>query len=70
MQAGIKKGDVILSINGVDVNSVSQLQEQISKYRPNQQVDVIVNRDNNKKHFSVTLTNLKGGLITLTQAKH
>lgn len=62
MQAGIKKGDVILSINGIDVNSVSQLQEQISKYRPNQQVDVIVNRDNSKKHFTVTLTNLKGGL--------
>lgn len=61
-KAGIKAGDVILSINGVDVNSLSQLQEQISKYRPNQQVDVVVNRGNNKKHFVVTLTNLKGGL--------
>lgn len=65
-KAGIQEGDVILSINGVDINSVSQLQEQISKYRPNQQVDVVVNRGNNKKHFTVTLTNLKGGFDVIT----
>lgn len=60
--AGIKPGDVILSVNGVDVNSTAQLQEQISRYRPNQQVDIVVNRDNSKKRFNVTLRNLKGGL--------
>ncbi|MHC1704078.1 MAG: Do family serine endopeptidase [Tenuifilaceae bacterium] len=61
-QAGLKEGDVILDINGVQVNSPSQLQEQISKYRPNQQVELIVNRNNNKKHFTATLRNMKGGL--------
>jgi serine protease Do len=61
-QAGISKGDVILEINGVQVNSPSQLQEQISKYRPNQQIDIIANRSNNKKHFTATLRNMKGGL--------
>ncbi|MCB8964561.1 MAG: Do family serine endopeptidase [Bacteroidales bacterium] len=66
-KAGIQAGDVIMSINGIDVNSLSQLQEQISKYRPNQQVDVVVNRDNNKKHFTVTLTNLRNGLELITQ---
>lgn len=60
--AGIKPGDVILSVNGVEVNSTAQLQEQISRYRPNQQVDVVVNRDNSKKRFNVILRNLKGGL--------
>ena len=65
-KAGIQEGDVILSINGVDVNSLSQLQEQVSKYRPNQQVDVVVNRNNSKKHFTVTLTNLKGGFDVIT----
>jgi len=58
-KAGIKAGDVILSINNVDVNSTAQLQEQISRYRPDQQVDVLVNRDNTKKHYTVTLSNLK-----------
>lgn len=60
--AGIKPGDVILSVNGTDVNSTAQLQEQISRYRPNQQVDIVINRDNSKKRFNVTLRNLKGGL--------
>ncbi len=60
--AGIKPGDVILSVNGNEVNSTAQLQEQISRYRPNQQVDVVVNRNNSRKHFTVTLRNLKGGL--------
>jgi len=64
-QAGIKKGDVILNINGTEVNSPAQLQEQISKYRPNQQVDLIINRSNNKKHFTATLRNMKGGLGTI-----
>lgn len=68
-QAGIKKGDVILSINGIDVNSASQLQEQVSKYRPNQQIDVVVNRANSKKHFTVTLTNLKGGLTYVNSSE-
>jgi serine protease Do len=61
-QAGITRGDAILEINGVAVNSPSQLQEQISKYRPNQQIDIIINRSNNKKHFTATLRNMKGGL--------
>jgi len=61
-QAGLKEGDVILDINGVQVNSPSQLQEQIGKYRPNQQVELIVNRSNNKKHFTATLRNMKGSL--------
>lgn len=64
-QAGIKEGDIILDINGIQVNSPNQLQEQISKFRPNQQIDIIVNRSNNKKHFSATLRNMKGGLGTI-----
>ena len=63
-QAGIVKGDVILDVNGVQVNSPSQLQEQISKYRPDQQIDIIVNRSNNKKHFTATLRNMKSNLET------
>jgi len=61
-QIGLKKGDVILDVNGFQVNSPNQLQEQISKYRPNQQVDLIINRSNSRKHFTATLRNMKGGL--------
>ena len=61
-KAGIRAGDVLLSVNGIEVNSVSQLQEQVSKHRPGQKVELIVSRNNERKHFSATLTNLKGGL--------
>lgn len=61
-QTGLKVGDIILDINGTQVNTVAQVQEQISKYRPNQQVELIINRNNNKKHFTATLRNMKGGL--------
>lgn len=66
-RAGIRTGDVLLSVNGIEVNSVAQLQEQVGKHRPGQKVELIVNRNNERKHFSVTLTNLRGGL-TLGQS--
>ncbi len=58
---GLKEGDVILEINGVPINSISQLQEQISRYRPNDKVELLINRNNNKKQFTAVLRNRKGG---------
>jgi len=58
--AGIKPGDVILSVNGVKVNSVSELQEQVSKYRPKDKVEVDIKRRGNVKQFDVVLRNLQG----------
>jgi serine protease Do len=58
--AGMKKGDVILSINSITVNSVGELQAQISKYRPNDKVNVLVRRDGKEKAFDVTLRNMSG----------
>lgn len=58
--AGIQAGDVILSVNGVKVNSSGELQEQVSRYRPNDKVMVIVKRDNKTKQFEVVLRNLQG----------
>ncbi|MCP4312115.1 MAG: Do family serine endopeptidase [Bacteroidetes bacterium] len=59
-EAGIKGGDVILSIDGVEVNSGAALQEQFSKYRPGEKVKVLVSRKGNLKHFEVVLRNLEG----------
>jgi len=58
--AGIKKGDIILSINNNKVNSVSELQEQVSRFRPNDKVNVLVRRDNKDKVYNVTLRNRAG----------
>jgi serine protease Do len=58
--AGIKSGDVILSINDIPVNSVSQLQEQVSRFRPKDKVKVVLKRKGDLKQFDVILRNMEG----------
>jgi Do/DeqQ family serine protease len=58
--AGIREGDVIKAINNVNVNSFSELQEQLSKYRPSDRVEVTIIRDKNIKQIPVTLRNIDG----------
>lgn len=53
--AGLKKGDVVTSIAGVDVNSTSELTEQIARHRPGDKIDVKVVRDNKDKVVPVIL---------------
>jgi Do/DeqQ family serine protease len=59
-QAGIREGDVIISINDTRVNSNAELQETVSKYRPGQEVKVLIKRDGKLKQFDVVLRNLEG----------
>lgn len=58
--AGIKEGDVIISIQGEQVKTSAELQEKISQYRPGDDVKVEVLRDNKEKQFTVTLRNRQG----------
>lgn len=58
--AGIEVGDVIKKINGVNVNSGSELQEQLSNYKPGDKIDVTVSRNGNEKTMRVTLKNSAG----------
>ncbi len=58
--ASIKQGDIILQINGMDVNSPSELQEQVAKYHPGDNIAITVLRDDNSKRLSATLKNLDG----------
>lgn len=60
-EAGMQGGDVILKVNGVEVNRVSELQEQIGQYRPGQQVNMTILRDNKTKDLLLTLRNVDGG---------
>ena len=54
-KVGMKPGDVITSINGVAVRNTSVVQEQMSRYRPNEQIEVMVIRDGKEQHFNVLL---------------
>ncbi len=59
-KAGIKEGDIIVSINGNKISSGSQLQEQIGKYSPGDEVTVGYRRNGNLKEARITLRNIKG----------
>ena len=59
--AGIKEGDVIISVDGRKVNSVSELQETFSRYRPGEKVTVLIKRSKKMKPYKVVLRNLEGG---------
>ena len=56
--AGLKTGDVILSIDNVMVNSTSELMENISQHNPGENVEVRVNRNGKSHVYTVTLQSL------------
>lgn len=59
-ESGMKEGDIIVKINDIGVKNVPQLQEQVSKYRPGDKVNVTVWRDNKLQVVPVTLRNRVG----------
>ncbi|MGB4414009.1 MAG: Do family serine endopeptidase [Paludibacter sp.] len=59
-KAGIKKEDVITKVNGVDVKSAAQLQEQIGRYSPGDKVSITVLRNNKEITLNAELKNRQG----------
>jgi len=59
-EAGIQKGDVIIAINDVPTGKSSELQEQVSKYRPGDNIKVTFVRDNKKQTVTLKLLNPQG----------
>lgn len=59
-EAGIKEGDVIISLDGKKITKMSELQEHVTMYSPGDKVQVGVLRDKKEKTFEVTLKNNQG----------
>jgi len=59
--AGIKKGDVIVKVDGVDTKSGPRLQEMIGRKRPGESALLTISRDGSFKEIDVTLRNRDGG---------
>lgn len=59
-QAGLEEGDVITAINGVKVKGVSELQDQVNRFRPGDKVKVDVIRGSSTNTYDVTLKNSSG----------
>ena len=60
MEAGIKEGDVIVKLNGVDVKNSGEMQEEMSKLRPGDKATISFYRDNKLKTTTVTFKNDQG----------
>lgn len=66
-EAGVRKGDVIVAIDGVKINDAATLQEQIARHRPNDKVNLSVKRDGKVKQIEVTLRNKAGKAELITR---
>src|SRR5690606_28568951 len=55
--AGIKKGDVIKSVNGTQVKNTNELQAKIGEFQPGDKVDVQLIREGKSMTKNVTLKN-------------
>lgn len=58
--AGIKKGDVIVQVDEVVVNATPQLMEAVSRKRPGEAVEVLVDRKGKREKMKVVLRNASG----------
>ena len=56
--AGIQEGDVITKIESSNVWSVSELQEQLSKYRPGDKINIVAMRNNKEMNIAAVLKSL------------
>lgn len=60
MEAGVKAGDVILKVDGTEVNSAPELQEMIATHKPGDQVDLLLTRGNKEIDVKASLKNRSG----------
>lgn len=58
--AGLKEGDIITAINNQTVNSVAELQEQVSRYRPGNDIKINYIRNDQAQSVIVKLKNRSG----------
>ena len=59
--AGIRKGDIIEKIDGIEIKTEPKFREMIGRKRPGEAVVIHVNRDGKEKDFNVVLRNREGG---------
>ena len=70
-EAGIRKGDIVISVDGINVNSRSELLELIGQHRPGDKVSIGVTRDGKESAYTVKLRNKEGNTkVVKTEAQN
>jgi Do/DeqQ family serine protease len=67
-EAGLKENDVILKFDGIDVNTMSELQEQLGKHRPGDKATVTYFRNGKETAIPIVLKNQSGNTSVVTAA--
>jgi len=60
--AGIRKGDIIKKVDGIEVANGAEMQGQISRYKPGDKIPVTFVRSGKENTVTVTLKNKAGNL--------
>ena len=61
-KAGLKAGDIILKINGRDVESVGQLRNTVAMVAPGNQVELLIYRNGKEKTVTVNIAELSDSI--------
>jgi len=64
--AKLKENDVIIKLDGVPVNSVTELQEQVGKHRPGDKASLTYIRNGKEYTVPITLKNVAGNTSVVT----
>ena len=67
-EAGLKEGNVIIAIDGKEMNKMADMQEYLAKKRPGDKVTVTYLRDKKKNTKSITLKNEQGNTQVVKKA--
>jgi len=65
-EAGMKENDVIIKFDGITVNTVPELQEQVGKHRPGDKATVTYIRNNKENSVPIILKNMIGNTDIVT----
>jgi serine protease Do len=57
-RAGVRRGDVIVSLNGAPVSDSNSLRNQVARMQPGTEVTLMISRDNREQALRVTLGEL------------
>jgi len=64
--AGLKANDIIVKVDGINVNTMSELQEQVGKHRPGDKATVTYLRNGKENTVSLVMKNVAGNTSVVT----
>jgi len=67
--AGIRQGDVIRTIKGVEINTFAELTEELGRCAPGNQVEITFTRDGRQLKTTATLLNSQGTTAIIKRGK-